>query len=108
MTNDIKRLTYSTFASYDHAEAENDEARFLQSTSDRCCPLCGTAYRQFTHLLAPLSSESLQRAIATGGAYSQRWSLDLLLCPSCGWWHLSRRDKITNPETGKTHYATWL
>jgi hypothetical protein len=38
--------------------------------------------------------------IATGGAYSRRWSLDLLLCPSCGWWHLSRRDKITNPETG--------
>jgi hypothetical protein len=54
MTTGIKRLTYSTFGSYDDAEAENDEEHFLQSTSDHFCPLCKTAYRHFTHLLNPV------------------------------------------------------
>ena len=104
----LKHLTYSTFASYDHAEAENEEERFLQSMSDRCCPLCRTVYRLFAHRLPATSSESLERAFAKGGTYLRRWSLDLLLCPGCGWWHLSQRSLITDPRTKGTTCATWF
>jgi restriction system protein len=107
MTPGIRRLTYLTFGTYDHAEAKNDEERFLQSASDLLCPFRKTGYRRFTHLLSPPSPEALQRVKATGGPYSQQWSLDLLLCPACGWWHLSRHNMMIGFEIGPTNLAMW-
>lgn len=107
MTAGIKRLTYATFGKYDHAEAENDEERFLHSTADLLCPFCRTSYRSFTHLLAPPTPRIQQIRKSTRFGISHAGSLNILVCPACGWWHLSRNNTIVFPETGKTSSATW-
>ena len=33
--------------------------------------------------------------------------MDLLLCPACGWWHLSHKAKLTDRRTGKVETALW-
>jgi hypothetical protein len=106
--SEIKRLTYSTFGRYDHAEAENDQERFLRSTVERLCPFCKTKYRHFTHLFAqPLTT--VTPADVPGILFdSQNHTLELLLCPACGWWHLTRNNTVVNRETGKRHTATWF
>lgn len=102
MTLDIKRLIYSSFAAYDHVEAENDQERFLQSMSQRRCPLCDTPYRHF----AEASSSALREHALPPGVVGPR-RMDLLLCPACGWWHLSRQSKMINPKSGMVETALW-
>lgn len=89
MTSEIKRLTYSTFGSYDHVGADAGEISFAKAVASHCCPCCQTAFRLFIH-----------------SASSAR-SLHLLLCPACGWWHLHREERFRKRGSGETYTARW-
>lgn len=68
----VKRLTYTSFGSYDHVDADGGEISFSKSVAANICPCCGTSLREFKHLR------------------STETSLHLMLCTACGWWHLHR------------------
>ncbi len=88
MKKPLRRLVYSTFGSYDHVDADGGEISFSSAVAENICPCCSTLFSTFQ------------------AAKSKSTELCLLLCPTCGWWHLHQNCRLTTLD-GRQSTSRW-